>query len=90
MLICRSEYCGETLDIWVRLLNKDHKDGLQPIGSPTMTRIETLDCDQQGSPDQLGGPILSQSCESLQPTWIGSPDFIIPEGSKGKRLVNVT
>jgi len=87
----RNDFCNETFDVWIRLINKDYKDGIQPIGAPSMTRISNLDCEKttvhQGS---LGTPMASQSCESLQPDWNGSPDVVIPNGAKGKRFVNIT
>lgn len=91
-MFLRKEYCddGETLDVWIRVINKDYKDGVQPIGAPSMTRIESLGCDKKDSPALLGKLMLSQSCESLQPAWIGNPEFVIPDGTKGKRFVNVT
>jgi len=69
---------------------QDYKDGVQPIGAPSMTRIDNFPCGEPYTMEALGTFMSSQSCESLQPSWKSSPDFIIPEGIRGKRVVNMT
>lgn len=86
----RKDFCDETLDVWIRITNQDYKDGLQPIGAPSMTRVDNFQCGEPYNLEALGTFMKSQSCESLQPAWKSSPDFIIPEGIRSKRVVNMT
>ena len=88
--LTRKDFCDETLDIWIRITNGDYKDGLQPIGAPSMTRIDNFQCGEPYTLETLGTFVKSQSCESLQPTIRSSPEFIIPEGIRGKRVINMT
>ena len=88
--LTRKDFCDETLDVWIRITNQDYKDGLQPIGAPSMTRIDNFQCGEPYTLETLGTFMKSQSCESLQPSWKSRPDFIIPEGIRGKREVNMT
>ena len=55
-----------------------------------MTRIDNFQCGEPYNMETLGTFMPSQSCESLQPSWKSSPTFVIPDGIRGKRVVNMT